>query len=182
MPKTNTQRYCLLCGTPLIARKIEHRSRGTCPACGWVLYEQLKVGVGAVLEKDGCILLLRRAADPWRGHWNLPAGFVEVDEAPGRAAEREAWEETGLIVQENHLIEALYYDDDPRGNGVLLVYACDIVDGVLQNNFESSEFRFFAPHEIPDCLCGAGQARAIRSWQKMNHLRYDSVENLSDDH
>ena len=158
---------------------IEHRSRSTCPACGWIYYEQLRVGVGAIIERDGRILLLRRATDPWRGHWNLPAGFVEADEAPSCAVEREVWEETALEVQESELIEAFYYDDDPRGNGVFLVYACDIVDGVLHNNFESTELRFFASHDIPDRLCGAGHARAIRAWQQVNHFQSDSSENSS---
>jgi len=166
-PETSTHRFCQECGTPLNTRRIENRSRETCPTCGWVYYEQLKVGVAAILEKDGRILLLLRATDPWRGQWNLPAGYVEVDEAPALAVEREAWEETGLKVQKNHLIDAIYFDDDPRGNGVLLVYSCDIVDGILRNSFESSEFRFFAPHEIPDSLCGAGHARAIYTWKKM---------------
>ena len=68
MPKTSTECYCLLCGTPLITRLVGDRSRGTCPVCGWILYDQLKIGAGAILEKDGRILLLRRTIDPWRGH------------------------------------------------------------------------------------------------------------------
>jgi ADP-ribose pyrophosphatase YjhB (NUDIX family) len=165
MPKTKLHRYCLACGTALNIRSVENRARETCPACGWVYYEQLKVGAGAIIVKNGRILLLRRANSPWRGDWNLPAGYVEADEDPARAVERETLEETGLKVRASHLIDAYYFIDDPRGKGMLLVYACDIMEGVLRNSFESTEMCFFAPNEIPNNLCGAGHTRSIHAWQ-----------------
>ncbi len=174
-------RYCFECGAVLQNRMIENRAREKCSFCGWVFYAQLKVGAGAILEKGGRILLTRRAVSPWQGDWNLPAGYVEADEDPARAAERETLEETGLKVMAKHLIDAYYFDDDPRGNGIFLVYACDIVKGVLRNNFESSEYRFFAPNEIPNNLCGAGHARAINAWQGKNLGLSDSIEKMKID-
>jgi 8-oxo-dGTP diphosphatase len=45
---------------------------------------------------DGQVLLLRRARDPWKGHWDLPGGFCEPGEHPMQTVERELAEETGL--------------------------------------------------------------------------------------
>ncbi len=146
-------------------RSLEGRLREVCPACGWVHYRQLKVGAGAQIVLDGRLLLCLRASAPFQGTWSLPAGYVEADEPPARAAEREAWEETGLHVHALRLVEAVYFYDDPRGNGILLVYACEVLGGDLRPNAENWEARLFAPQEIPANLCGAGHREAIRHWQ-----------------
>ena len=178
MPETGKHRYCMLCGTALQKRKIEKRIRETCAACGWIMYPQLKVGAGAILEKGWQILLLRRSVSPWQGDWNLPAGYVEADENPARAVERETLEETGLCVKAGNLIDVYYFNDDPRGKEIFLVYACEIVEGVLRNSDESSEVRFFAVNEIPKNLCGAGHSRSIQAWIAEKSGQIDSSEKM----
>ncbi len=158
--------YCFQCGTALTSRAVEGRPREVCPACGWVHYRQLKVGAAAQIVVDGRLLLCLRASAPFQGTWNLPAGYVEADEPPSRAAEREVLEETGLQVRARRLVEAVYFDDDPRGNGILLVYACEILGGEPRPNAESLEIRLFAPQEIPANLCGAGHREAVLRWQR----------------
>ncbi len=156
--------HCIQCGAQMAGKEIEGRMREVCPDCGWIHYEQLKVGAAALIEDQGRLLLLKRAHDPWRGDWNLPAGYVEVDEPPARAAERETLEETGLDVKATHLVNGYYFDDDPRGNGVLLLYACEIVGGERKRSQEVLEMDFFSPMEIPDNICGAGHKDAIADW------------------
>ncbi len=158
--------YCFQCGTALTSRILEGREREVCPACGWVHYPQLKVGAAAQIVVDGRLLLCMRASTPFRDTWNLPAGYVEADEPPARAAEREALEETGLRVRARRLVEAVYFDDDPRGSGILLVYACEILGGEPRPNAESREIRLFAPQEIPANLCGAGYREVVLRWQR----------------
>lgn len=157
--------HCLSCGCTLELRMLDQRQRESCPACGWVYYPQLKVGAGMLIEQDGRLLLLQRAQPPWAGCWNLPAGYVEADEDPARAAEREALEETGLVVRATRLVEACYFDDDPRGNGIMLVYAGELIGGELRGSTEALCWRYFSPEEIPPALAGAGDDRAIRHWK-----------------
>jgi ADP-ribose pyrophosphatase YjhB (NUDIX family) len=56
-----------------------------------------KVGVGClVLDKQGKVLLVRRAYPPGAGKWSIPGGHVELGEDLVEAATRELKEETGV--------------------------------------------------------------------------------------
>ncbi len=56
------------------------------------------IGVGAVVWRDGRVLLVRRARPPRQGQWSLPGGLQRVGETVFAAAEREVREETGIRV------------------------------------------------------------------------------------
>jgi ADP-ribose pyrophosphatase YjhB (NUDIX family) len=72
----------------------DDRERLVCPDCGYVAYENPKVVVGSVVLADaGQVLLCRRAIEPRRGFWTLPAGYLELGETVEEGAMREAWEE-----------------------------------------------------------------------------------------
>jgi ADP-ribose pyrophosphatase YjhB (NUDIX family) len=92
-------RFCSRCGAPLGRRKEGGRMRPACAVCGRFVYGRFSVGVGGLLFHRGRVLLAQRAHDPGRGRWTLPGGFVEEDESPDAAVEREVLEETGLRVK-----------------------------------------------------------------------------------
>ena len=69
------------------------RERAVCDDCGYVAYENPKVIVGSVVVHAGQVLLCRRAIEPRRGYWTLPAGFLELQETVEEGAQREALEE-----------------------------------------------------------------------------------------
>jgi ADP-ribose pyrophosphatase YjhB (NUDIX family) len=62
-------------------------------------YANAKPAAGALVERDGRLLVVRRAIDPWVGRWDIPGGYCEECEHPIAAAEREVAEETGLAVE-----------------------------------------------------------------------------------
>ena len=49
--------------------------------------------IGTVVVSDGRILMCRRAIEPRRGFWTLPAGYLELGETLEEGAAREAMEE-----------------------------------------------------------------------------------------
>lgn len=69
------------------------RERLVCATCGHIDYRNPKIVVGAVVSHAGRVLLCRRAIEPRRGFWTLPAGFMELGETAEEGARREAMEE-----------------------------------------------------------------------------------------
>jgi 8-oxo-dGTP diphosphatase len=57
------------------------------------------VGVGVIVWKDNCVLLVRRARPPEVGAWSLPGGAQDLGESLFEAARREVAEETGMAVR-----------------------------------------------------------------------------------
>ena len=158
--------YCPNCGSSIELREIERRPRAYCPNCDTVHYEQLKVGAGAIIERKGHLLLIQRTIDPFQGCWNLPAGYVEVDESPIEAVRREVWEETGLEVEVMDLDNVYFFSDDPRGNGLHIVYNCRIVGGRLEEREEGVNPTYFHPAQVPANLAGGGHDQAVRAWSE----------------
>ena len=163
--------YCFRCGAELEIGRIEAHERLVCPRCGWVYYPQLKVSAGALVEVDGCILLVRRKQEPWKDCWYLPAGYVEADEDPQVAVLRELREETGLLAQVEALFGAYFFDDDPRGKGLLLVYTCRLIGGKLQASDETGLGAYFSADALPEPVTGAGHERALADWFN-SHRRF----------
>jgi ADP-ribose pyrophosphatase YjhB (NUDIX family) len=142
--------------------------RRVCPTCGYVAYRQLKVGAGVLLEEGGRLLLVQRSTDAlaFPGAWCLPAGYCEYDEPPEVTAIRETGEETGLEVTVGELFGVFFFDDDPRGNGILLVYRARAAGGELWlQESEINAVRAFAPDGLPHDLAGGGHDQAITAWR-----------------
>ena len=92
-------------------------------------------GVGAVIVKDGRILLVQRGTEPGLGRWSIPGGLIEVGESLIEAVVREVREETGLEVEPVELIELLdriYREEDRvRYHYVIADYLCRVLGGTL---------------------------------------------------
>lgn len=74
------------------------------------------------------VLLIQRGADPYKGAWAFPGGFMNMDETTEQCAIRELEEETGLKVTDLHQIGAYSkIDRDPRGRTITVAYLA-IVD------------------------------------------------------
>lgn len=74
------------------------RERMVCDTCGHIAYDNPKIVVGSVVAHGGRVLLCRRAIEPRRGFWTLPAGFLEHGESAAEGAAREAMEEAQAAI------------------------------------------------------------------------------------
>ena len=83
-------------------------------------------------EAEPKVLLIERGADPYKGCWAFPGGFMNMDETTEKCAIRELEEETGLKVPAIHQIGAYSkVDRDPRGRTITVAYLA-IIDAPIE--------------------------------------------------
>jgi ADP-ribose pyrophosphatase YjhB (NUDIX family) len=124
----------------------DDRHRLVCRDCGFIQYDNPKVVVGSVAGWQGRILLCRRAINPRKGYWTLPAGYMELNETTLEGARREAREEACAEIEIDRLI-AVY--NIPRLSQVQLIYAARLVTGEVSAGPESLEVALFDWADIP---------------------------------
>jgi len=104
------------------------------------------VGVGAVVVDQDRVLLVRRGAEPLKGHWSLPGGLMELGESLAAAVVREVREETGLDVEPVELVELLdrihREGDRVRYHYVIADYLCRVTGGALQAASDAEAVRW----------------------------------------
>lgn len=122
------------------------QERHVCDDCGWIHYVNPKVVVGAVIAQDDGILLCRRAIEPRKGFWTIPAGYMEERETSEAGARREAMEEACADIRINALL-AVY--NIPRISQVQLIYRATLAGPAYSAGPESLEVRLFRWDEIP---------------------------------
>jgi ADP-ribose pyrophosphatase YjhB (NUDIX family) len=103
-------KFCPQCGSPVELRTPpgDHLPRHVCDACGTIHYHNPRLVVGCVPEHGGRILLCKRAIEPRRGYWTIPAGFMENGETLQEAAARESYEEALAQVEIGSLLSVVH--------------------------------------------------------------------------
>lgn len=144
--------FCSSCGQPVHVRipPDDNRERHICTQCGMVHYENPKMVVGSVPlwdeEGESKVLLCRRAIEPRRGFWTLPAGFMENNETTAEAAERETLEEAGARIELHELYTLM---NVPHVHQVHMFYRARLLDLDFSAGTESLEVKLFSENEIP---------------------------------
>ncbi len=99
------------------------------------------------------VLLVRRAAKPFKGVWALPGGFVRQDEDLADCARRELEEETGVA---GFYLEQLQTfgapERDPRGRVITVAYYALIPSGdlVIQADSDADAAAWFPVGDLPE--------------------------------
>jgi 8-oxo-dGTP diphosphatase len=111
------------------------------------------VGVGAVVIRDGAVLLIRRGKDPLKGRWTLPGGTVEWGEPMRDALVREIEEETGLTVRPGEIL-AVFERIEGKGersshHHVIVDFLCESVSGSVRAGSDA-EAAVFVPRDELD--------------------------------
>jgi 8-oxo-dGTP diphosphatase len=147
--KSTDIHFCPRCGSPIKLEFVFHRERPVCTSCHWMYFADPKVAAGILIENDGKVLLVRRVNDPFKGFWTLPAGFVDADEDPARAAERECLEETGLTVQATAILDIRWGREHPRGADFIIFYRGQVTGGQLLAGDDADEVDWFDRAHLP---------------------------------
>ena len=124
----------------------DNRERLICDDCGFVRYVNPLVVVGAVVTWEDKFLLVKRAIEPRKGFWTMPAGFLEEKESTADGAKREAWEEAHARIEIDALL-GLY--NIPRISQIQMIYRARLLDPDVSPGIESAEVAMFTWAEIP---------------------------------
>jgi len=113
---------------------------------------QALVGVGALIRQNGRVVLIKRGKAPLLGEWSIPGGLLELGETTRQGAEREALEETGLVVRATELLgvfDRIVPDADRvLYHYVLIDFLCEVVSGDLRASGDAADARWFTREEI----------------------------------
>ena len=140
--------FCPSCAAP-IERRVpdgDHLPRFVCTRCGTIHYRNPRLIAGCVPEYDGRILICRRAIEPRRGHWTIPAGFMEVGETLQQAAARECQEEALARVEIGNpcaIVHVLHAEQ------VHVMFRAALAEPSFGAGAESLEVELCAEHELP---------------------------------
>lgn len=124
----------------------DDRKRLICPDCNYIAYENPKIVVGTVCTYRDKILLCKRAINPRKGFWTIPAGYMELNETTYEGTIRESREEAGIDLQLGPLL-AIY--NLPRIHQVQIFYKGHVNTPELDPGPESEEANFFSWRNIP---------------------------------
>jgi ADP-ribose pyrophosphatase YjhB (NUDIX family) len=141
-------KFCSQCGSPVHQRipAGDNLPRYVCEACGAIHYQNPKLVVGCVPEHGERILLCRRAIEPRRGYWTVPAGFMENGETLQQAAAREAREEALAEVEVGSLLSVVHV---LHAEQVHVFFRASLPAASYGTGAESLEVVLVSPQQIP---------------------------------
>ena len=147
-PIARSIRHCRACGAATVYQvpADDNRERATCTVCATIHYENPLNVVGTVPVWGEQVLLCRRAIEPRRGKWTLPAGFMELGETCAEGAVRETIEESGAQIELEELFTLV---NVVHVGQVHLFYRAAMRSDALDPGPESLEARLFTEEEIP---------------------------------
>ena len=114
-------------------------------------YPTPKVDIRAlVLNEKSEILLVREQTD---GLWAMPGGWADIGVTPAEVAAKEVFEETGLVVEVEHLLAVFDKRNHPHPPEPYYVYkmvfGCKYTEGVLSKGFDILDTGFFPIYALP---------------------------------
>ncbi|MBX3616214.1 NUDIX hydrolase [Nitrosomonas sp.] len=141
-------KYCSNCSASveLLIPEGDNLPRYVCTACNTIHYQNPKMVVGCIPEWEDKILICRRAIEPRRGWWTLPAGFMENNETLTQAAARETLEEANARVEIGNLYTVYSL---PHISQVYFLFRARLLDLDFKPGIESLEVKLVSEEEVP---------------------------------
>jgi len=111
-----------------------------------------RVGVGAIVIKDGKLLMIKRAAPPNQNLWAIPGGMLELGETIQEGAEREIFEETNIRIKAGKPIftfDLLERDNEGRVHFHFLIVdmEAEYLAGEIKAASDALDVRWATPEE-----------------------------------
>ncbi|PIE20749.1 MAG: NUDIX hydrolase [Neptuniibacter caesariensis] len=141
-------KFCSNCGeaVSLTIPDGDNLPRFVCKHCHSIHYQNPKIVTGCLPVYKDKVLLCKRAIEPRKGYWTLPAGFMENQESTEEGALRETLEEANAVV---HISQLYTLTSIVHVNQVQLLYLAQMDKPEFSASAESLEVRLFSEDEIP---------------------------------
>lgn len=141
-------KFCSYCAGELVLAipPGDDRQRHVCTVCASIHYHNPRIITGCLPAHEDAVLLCRRAIEPRKGYWTLPAGFLEAGETIADGAVRETLEEAGARVNLHELYGVV---DIPHISQVYMFFRASLADLEFAPGTESLETVLFAEQDIP---------------------------------
>lgn len=162
--ETPQSTYCSHCRSKLAEKEIDGKKRMACTHCTYVFWDNPIPATAVVIpHKSGGIVLVKRGAEPRKGYWALPAGFMERGETPEQGACREAKEEVCLDIE---IVAPIFNFATAEETQVLLFFAAKEVSQTPTPGDDAVEALVFPLNELPSELAFSSHAEAIKHWRE----------------
>lgn len=156
-------RFCPDCGAELAPPDTARLLAQTCQSCGAIHWRNAKPCAGALVVRDGRVLLGRRAVEPAKGAWDIPGGFLEPWEAPAHAAIREVREETGLEIGRLYVVRVQpFYLRKRRAVEMAIVFAAFVNDTSIATGIEHQNHAWLSVDEALERFAFPGERASLR--------------------
>ena len=141
-------KFCSLCGEAAeqIVPEGDTRPRSVCTVCKTIHYVNPRVIAGTLPIWKDQVLLCKRAIEPRKGYWTLPAGFLENGETVEVGAARETLEEANARLENSQLYTIFSL---PHISQVYMFFRADLADLEFSSGTESLEVALFSEADIP---------------------------------
>lgn len=142
-------KFCSGCGSLLPNKHIpagDTKERYVCTCCHLIHYQNPRNVVGTIPILGESILLCKRAIEPRRGYWTLPAGFMECGETIEECALRETWEEANAKVKLGALFSM---QSVPKVGQVHFFYLAELSQNGFSAGHETLAVALFNEDNLP---------------------------------
>jgi ADP-ribose pyrophosphatase YjhB (NUDIX family) len=142
-------KFCSHCGSAQLDFRVpdgDTLKRYVCAACATVHYQNPKIVVGCLPVWEDLVLLCKRAIEPRRGLWTLPAGFLENGETLAAGALRETLEEASARVDIGDLYTMISL---PHISQIYVMFRARLLDLDFGPGPESLDVRLFKEEDVP---------------------------------
>lgn len=164
-------RFCPRCGGLLkvVERFGDDRPRHMCTVCGRINYRNAKPCAGILVVEQGRLLLVKRAVEPYMGFWDIPGGFLEVDELPSEGAVREVKEETGFEVQVTDFFgfyTGRYGHSHAEARCLNIYFLGQIAGGNERAGDDAADLAWFSPGGLPEAIAFRHAHQVLDDWKE----------------
>lgn len=119
----------------------------------------MRIGI-AIVKRDGCYLIGKRADGPLADYWEFPGGKCRPGESPEECAVRECREETGLKIEVQRLRRTVHHHY-AHGAVELHFYDCQVPAG-QESDAPSPPYRWVRREQLADYAFPAANDTVLR--------------------